>query len=565
MTIAHYGPSPNPLEDWHTLLESPPERIAIDTETVSINDITLLGVGLCSDGDNGFYISHEDPEFGDVVDIILQNPYTSKVYHNAPFDLRVLRAYEADITNIDDTLLMARLLPEPVATLEDLAFWVGRQTNSMRTLMDAFRVSKASELPFEVLAEKCCRDSIVTRALYDYYASNIDMDYYHWLRPMISIFNRISRQGLKLDQDRLQELNKYYLQKVSLYRQLCTAQGVNPASPQQVGYYLASRGNFLPLSKKGSQLVTDDEHLIKLKDPMSHVILNFRHHSKMESTYIRPFLGLARAYTTLRMDGRTGRANSTKAGQDQPDRNLQNIPKQAERGDAPSIRGAFIPDNGVFTKLDQSQGELRVLAELSQDQAMIDIFLANEDIHGYVQQRTGLTRTLAKNLNFGLMYGGDVQTIADFLHWTNLSLVEELLARHRTMFPRAWEWLEDQEKLGLSQGYVTTRRGRKMLLPVEQGEKHMRNCARNYPIQGTAFECMVDLMTEPTIIEHLDITRLQVHDELIMDGVVVVEDMKLNPTETSKEGHPVYDVRERMAWLSGFYLPLQVQYVERWG
>ena len=104
-----------------------------------------------------------------------------------------------------------------------------------------------------------------------------------------------------------------------------------------------------------------------------------------------------------------------------------------------------------------------------------------------------------------------------------------------------------------------------MRLPAEQGEKHLRNCARNYPIQGTAFEAMAEVMMDPSVLQYLDITQLQIHDEIIMDGAVDVEDMVLNPVKTQKEGHMTYDVRGRLAWLSGFYAPLEVQYIERWG
>jgi len=565
MTIVHYGTHSDPHELIVELLEHHPNMVGVDTETKSVSDITILGVGFSAVPEDGFYITADDELFPEVMQL-LQNDKVRKIYHNAPFDLRVLRPHDIDVSNVDDTALMARLYPEPSAVLEDISYWVGYQTKSMKNVFSENNTSTVEGLPFTVLAKKCCQDAMATRALYDYYAhGRIDMDYYEWLRPMIGILNIISRQGMKLDQDRLRELNSHYRIQVMMYRQLCQAQGFNPGSPAQVGYHLASRGNFLPLTRKGTQLVTDDEHLIKLQDPMAHIVLQYRHASKMESTYIRPFIGQDRAYTTLRMEAGTGRVNSTAAGKDQSDRNLQNIPKQAEKGDVSSIRGAFVPDNGIYTKIDKSQAELRILAELSQDKAMIELFSRDEDIHGYVVERTGLSRTLAKNLNFGIMYGGDVQTIANFLHMSNLGTVQELLDRYIGMFPDAWSWLLTQEDIGIKDGLVHTRKGRPMRLPAEQGEKHMRNCARNYPIQGTAAEDMFELMMDPSITQYLSITRLQIHDELIMDGAIVVEDMVLSDAKTRKEGHPTYEVKGRLAWLSGFYLPMEVQYVDRWG
>ena len=564
MTVAYYGLAPNPQELWDNLLTTHHTRVGVDTETYSIQDITVLGVGISVDGETGFYITTDDPQFDRFINI-LRDPDTFKVYHNAPFDLRAMRGEDVDVHTVDDTALMARLYPEPSAVLEDISYWVGHQTESMSRLFHEFNVSKVVDLPFEVLAEKCCRDAIATRALYDYYAARIDMDYYQWLRPMIGILNRISSHGMLLDPDRLQELNTHYGRQIMRYRQLCQSQGFNPASPKQVGHVLGLRGNFLPLTHKHAQLITDDEHLIKLQDPLAHLVLAYRHASKMESTYIRPFIGQERAYTTLRMDAGTGRVNSTGAGKNQPDRNLQNIPKQAEKGDVASVRGAFIPFNGIFTSMDMSQVELRVLADLSQDPRMLEVFARDGDIHGYVQEVTKLSRTLCKNLNFGIMYGGDVQTIANFLHMADTTQVQALLDMYRDMFPGAWAWLLAQEELGMAQGYVLTRKGRKLRLPAEQGEKHLRNCSRNYPIQGTAFEAMAEVMMDPSVVQHLDITQLMIHDEIIMDGAVDIEDMVLNPEKTKKEGHMTYDVRGRLAWLSGFYAPLEVQYKERWG
>lgn len=569
MTVLHYGCNSNPWELLDNCLTNP-IMVGVDTETLSVSDITLLGIGVAPDKDNGFYITPDDAIFMDIIGW-LQAPDVAKIYHNAPFDLRVLREYLVDADNVDDTAMMARLAAEPSATLEDCSFWVQRQTQSMSHVFAQHGVTRVADLPLEVLGEKCCKDAMATRALYDYYAGRIDMDYYRWIRPMFGILTRISEQGIKLDPERVSELNAYYTSKIMNLRQTCQSLGFKVSSPAQVGYFLGSRGNFLPLTQngKGNQLVTDDEHLKKLNDPVAHVVLEYRHASKMESTYVRPFIGKERAYTTLRMEAATGRVNSTGAGKEQPDRNLQNIPKNAERkgDDVSSVRSAFIPDNGIFTKMDMSQAELRILAELSQDTAMMELFANDEDIHQWVVDRTNLTRTRAKNLNFGVCYGGDVQTVANFLGMADTKQVQYLLDLYKEMFPQAWSWFEMMEELGMDLGYVKTRWGRNLNLPTIQGEKHLRNCARNYPIQGTAFECMTTLMLDDEIKQHLDTTRLQVHDELIFDGSIWIEGMEHSEAKTEKEGVQTWEIKgsARLANVSGFYAPLEVQKVARWG
>ncbi len=568
MTVVHYGTHPDPVALFTEIVGFIYSDMAVDVETYSVDDITLLGIGISVDSADGFYVTPDDAMFESIV-WLLQEPTISKIYHNAPFDMRVLRDYEIDVDNVDDTAMMARLYPEPSAVLENCSFWVGQQTESMKRLFEKHSVSKVINLPFEVLAEKCCRDAMATRALYDYYTERIDMDYYNWLRPMFGILNHISRQGIRLDPDRIEELDTFYGKRIMQYRQYCQDIGFSPSSPKQVGYILASRGNWLPLTNRGrgKQLMSDDEHLMKMTDPVAHLVLEFRHAQKMESTYVRPFKNKARAYTTLMMEAGTGRVNSRGAGKEQPDRNLQNIPKNAERrsDDVSSVRSAFIPDLGLFTKMDMSQAELRILAWLAQDVEMMALFARDEDIHGWVETATGLSRVLCKNLNFGIMYGGDVETIATFLHMSDLSKVQTILDMYKEMFPQVWQWLLDQEQLGLDTGMAHTLGGRPLRLPTIQGAKHMANCARNYPIQGTAFEAMTRVMLDPTILQHLDITRLQIHDELIFDGDVHIEDMKYDSVKSLKENCPTYTVRDRLAWLSGFYLPLEVQKVERWG
>ena len=118
---------------------------------------------------------------------LMRNPLTTKTYHNAPFDLRVLRNYtDPDPDNIDDTQYMARLLPEQSATLEDLSGKVrwrkelDRETQSMKDVLaeHGLKGNNVDKLPTDVLARKCQFDAMATHLLYYYYAAKLDMTYY---------------------------------------------------------------------------------------------------------------------------------------------------------------------------------------------------------------------------------------------------------------------------------------------------------------------------------------------------------------------------------------------------
>jgi DNA polymerase-1 len=585
------------------MLSDPPPEVGVDTETPSISDRRLMGVGLGYSATSAIYVTPEEGAFEQVVRIIQPNSIR-KIYHNAPFDLRTERLLGPDLDNIDDTAVMARLAMEPSAVLEDVSWWIkyeelgDRQTERATVIFDKYGVHSMDKIPAEVVAEKCCKDAIATLLLKWKYQEEIDMVYYDKQRRLVGILERISRRGIKLDQEVLEQLNNYYTKEVGYYRQLAKGYGFSPSSPQQVGFTLAMRGNFLPLKKPWRQYKTGNEVLRPMADPLAQLVILYRHDADMLSRYVRPLLGKDRAYTNLRMEAITGRLNSTGdrskgTGQtglyhdeytweDNEDRNLQNVPKNAEVSAAvkhrqvkvPPIRSAFLPDSGVFTKVDKSQVELRILAHISGDKRMNAVFLADGDLHEDTRQGLGVSRGLAKIFNYAVSYGADDRVVAAGIETDNMAMVRKMMEDWDATYPEAAQWFKDSEQFGWDHGYVETLGGRKIRIPWDQGAdftgpdgrpKHGKNCCRNYPIQGSAAEDIYEFMLHPDVIKYIEITCLQVHDEEIFDGDVDFSGQEYNALESAKEGHPVYDVKGELAWLSGFYAPMKVEKVERWG
>lgn len=551
-------------------LASNAKLIAVDTETVSVQDRRLLGIGVAFNIHDGFYVIEPSEEF-DVVVKLLRDKSVRKIYHNAPFDLRVLRYLDVDAFEVEDTSLMARLKPEDSAVLEDLSFWVKEyEYGDMQTEKAGDVVARHGrtmlDVPEAVVAQKCCKDAMAAMALFLKYKGEVSMTYYERLRRLLGPLEAISQQGLLLDQGVLTQLHQGYSQTEARIRALCRSMGFRVSSNFEVGYTMAERGHALPYLPKSGLLQTTDDILCGLNDPLAMAVMQWRAVSKKLSTYIRPWLGEERAYTTLRMEAATGRLNSTNAGKWEKDRNLQNIPKVTDIGRAMTIRSAFIPDNRMFTLADKSQLELRILAHRSQDQHMLDVFAVDGDFHADTSQRMGLPRVRAKNFNFAIPYGADAAVVAKSIGTRDVRMVDEQIRLWYQVYPGAAEYFAEQERFGLENGYVVTTGGRKMRIPWELGEKHGRNCCRNYPIQGTAAEDVFELMN--WVVDEtdwLEITRLQVHDELIFDGEVELPGMVLNGEESKKEGVSVYDVKGDLAWLSGYYAPIQVKRKERWG
>lgn len=521
MPSYHYGTSTSPKEAWLDLLTHPPTRLAVDTETVNLDDRTLIGLGVAPSPDNSFYFTPDSPEFPSAIKL-LQADSIQKVYHNAPYDLQVLRKYKISTKNLDDTSMMGKLVPirqvpnAPSGRLEDLSYLVGCQTSNAQNLMDKYKAKgRMTNVPIEAVAQKCCTDVTATFLLFDYLKPLINWSYYTTERRLIPMLDIISAIGIKIDQQRRAELDRHYTQEVAYYLTVTDRMGFNPGSPMQVGYMLAKRGNFLPLTKSKRQLATDEKILFKCKDPLARLVLLYRRASKLLSTYIKPLEGADRAYTILAFDTITGRLNSLGGGL-KYHINLQNISKQADAGQRLTIRSMFVPDSKVFTEIDANQLELRILAHLSSDSRMKAVFDSGGDIHADTAKGLGTDRVDAKKFNFARLYGADALTIADNIGTTDVARIQYYVERWEETYPEASAWARYQTEKGWNDGYVETLYGRQIPIPLDQGIKHAQNCSINFPIQGTAGEIFKRVMLEYEPQVHS--IRNQIHDALLNDG-----------------------------------------------
>ncbi len=222
----------------------------------------------------------------------------------------------------------------------------------------------------------------------------------------------------------------------------------------------------------------------------------------------------------------TGRLSSS-------DPNLQNIPVRGELGQR--FRQAFIPEkNHLLLSADYSQIELRVLAHLSEDHSLMEIFLKDRDIHQETASRvfgdsTSLSteeqRRRAKIINFSIIYGASAFSLAKELE-TSVSEAKEFINRYYEKYPKVEEFLENRVKEAQEKGFSETLFGRKRQVPEllhkdKLTQQAGRRIALNTPIQGTA----ADLIKKAMIDIWKDIKRrglkskmiLQVHDELVFE------------------------------------------------
>lgn len=542
MARSYLGNHPNPAERWEQFVFNPPPLIAFDTETISLRDRTLLGVG-ASIGTESFYVTTDDEWFHYFLRL-LQDQSIDKIYHNCMFDLRVLRKYKVDYINIEDTAVMCHILGIPAVLEEAALLHTDTVVESAKSFLARLGCKDMSQAPVEEVAHKCQIDAEATWKLYQALKYKVPQGYYQVERQIIPMLETISQKGIKIDQQRHKELSEWYTREYSYYKSLADGMGFNPGSTQQVGYILARRKNFLPLTRSRKSISTDKSVLKKLQDPVAQLVLLYRQTQTIRSNFLIPLNGLSRAYTTLHMDAITGRISSTDAGDSEPDRNLQNIPRKADMPGAPPVRSMFVPDGKYLTKMDANQIELRVLAHLSNDSHMKSVYLVPDgDIHSETSRGLGIPRDAAKTFNFAMIYGAEVYTLSDRTGIADLKQVAAYRRLWMETYPEAARWMIIQQEEGLRNGYIETLMGRKMMLPVELGEKHCRNCAVNWPVQGTAAEIFKLVMLECRSM--IDAIRLQIHDELLDEG-----DQELP---------------SGLADVSSVHVPMQVDYkVERW-
>ena len=375
--------------------------------------------------------------------------------------------------------------------------------------------------------------------------------------PLVPVLASMELAGARIDVKALKDYSVALTEQMNRLDAEChqlAGMTFNTASPAQVGEVLFDHLKIDPKAKKTKtgQYSTTEDILLKLRDrhPLVDKILELRGIRKLLSTYVNALPALinpqtGRIHTTYNQTvTATGRLSSTNP-------NLQNIPVRTD--DGKEIRRAFIPaDGNVFFSADYSQIELRLVADLSHDQTMIDAFAHDHDIHAItaariyhkpLEQVTSDERRKAKTANFGILYGISAFGLAQRLNIPR-DEAKMLIDGYYTTFPQVRDYIDRSIAQAREKGYVTTIYGRRRMLPdinsrnaVVRGFSE-RN-AINAPIQGTAADviklAMVRIYKRFQQEGIKSKMILQVHDELNFDVIpseldrvqrIVIEEME---------------------------------------
>lgn len=485
----------------------------------------------------------------------LTNPAIGKVAHNAKYDYTVLDRYGIAVTPITFDTMIAEWLTDPATKhkgLKDLAFHrLGMEMTHIETLIGKGKAQHTfAEVPIADAAPYGAADADMTLRLVEPLQKEVaekNQDRIMALElPLIPILSAMEQAGIGLDVPFLRRMSQDLdARLLALEREIHEIAGepFNINSTQQLSDVLFKKLGFPVegLSKTSSGFYSTAANVLEelketeqeKKSGMVTRLLAYRELGKLKSTYVDALPGMVgkdgRIHTSFHQTGAiTGRIASS-------DPNLQNIPIRSEEGQR--IRRAFVARPGhVFLAADYSQVELRILAHVSQDEALLEAFRQDQDIHRTtaaavysipVENVTYNQRRFAKAVNFGLIYGMGAFRLARDSELT-LAEAENYIKAYFARFPGIQRYLDETKEQAKQRGYVETLMGRRRYFPVFKGTMTGQNRqawlraereAVNHPIQGTAADIVKVAMIE--LFARLRPTRaqllLQVHDELLLE------------------------------------------------
>ncbi|HRG33003.1 MAG TPA: DNA polymerase I [Saprospiraceae bacterium] len=538
--------------------------VSFDTETSGIDATAaeLVGMSFAFKPKEAYYVpvDKDQKKAQQLVDrfkTILEDTNKKFVGQNIKYDMLMMLQYGVDMPRPYFDTMIAHYLIEPDLR-HKLDFLSEAYLNYKMVGIEELIGKKSAEqgsmrdVPLEKIKEYAAEDADITLQLHPVLEKEIlQFEVNDVLQkielPLVKVLCDIEHAGVKIDADFLNNYSKVLGKQIEITEsEIYTKAGVrfNIASPKQVGEVLFDRLKIPYKWKKTStnQYSTDEEKLNELasENDVVKTILEHRKLSKLKSTYVDAL--------PLMINQKTGRVHSSfnqaraatgRLASENP--NLQNIPIKDEAGR--EIRKAFIPrdeDHLIFSA-DYSQIELRLIADISNEEAMMDAFIKGQDIHrataakvyGIPYEAVSVDqRRNAKTVNFSILYGAGSTNISRQLGISRTE-AKELIDQYFNTYTGLKKYMSGVVEGARSDGFVKTLLGRKRVLRDINSKNALartnsERVAVNTPIQGTA----ADLIKLAMIKIHDRLSKedlqtkmiLQVHDELVFD--VLKEELK---------------------------------------
>ena len=536
--------------------------VSLDTETDNIfpTRARLVGMSFSLEPGEAFYLPLRHNYLGapDQIPVekafaalrpVLKDAEIRKIGQNIKYDYIVLSREGVVLRGLDlDTMVLSYLL-EPNWGKHNLdklaATYLGLPAIPYNDVVGKGKNEVTmNKAPVEIVTPYACQDADyaleISRLLWPKVeAANLNNLYRNLEQPLIEILADMEMRGVRVDPKSLRDLSaEFEVELNRLEKKIYELSGTtfNINSPQQLSDVLFRKLLLSPTRKtRGTKSFSTAMDVLEELAPLHPVvrdILEYRQISKLKSTYADALVELidpatGRIHTSYNQTvASTGRLSSS-------DPNLQNIPARGEWGKR--FRKAFVPETGCsFLAADYSQIELRVLAHMSEDPALIEIFEKGRDIHEETARSVfGPASTLSKDdarrkakiINFSILYGTSAFSLAKQVETSNHD-AQAFIDRYYATFPRVKEFLDAKVEEARTRGYSETIFGRRRQVPeLRSSDKVLQQAGRrialNMPVQGSA----ADLMKKAMIDIERELRRqkletrmiLQVHDELVFE------------------------------------------------
>ena len=540
-----------------TLLQQ--KEVCFDTETTSLEtlDAEIVGLSFSYEVNKAYYIpfseSFEDAKaLLNLYKPVFESETICKIGQNIKYDLGILKQYDITLKGpLFDTMLAHYLIePDMRHGMDYLSgIYLNYEPISITTLIGKKGKGQLNmrDVAIEKIKEYAAEDADITFQLAQKLIPEIEAKEAKQLLneieiPLINVLSDMEREGVKINKDFLVQYSKELETDIAaLEKRIIELAGkpFNIASPKQLGEILFDHLKLDPKAKKTKtgQYQTGEDVLQKLSEhEIIQCILDVRQFSKLKSTYVDSLPELinaktGRVHTSFNQAvAATGRLSSTNP-------NVQNIPIRTDKGK--EIRKAFIPRNEDYLLLsaDYSQIELRIIAAMAHEEAMIEAFKNNLDIHAAtaakvygipLEEVTSTQRRNAKAVNFGIIYGQSAFGLAENLGIPRKEAAQ-IIDEYWKQYPRIKAYMSETINTAKEYGYVETLKGRRRYLrDINSANFTVRGFAErnaiNAPIQGGAADmikiAMINIhnkMANPIFnIQHSKLI-LQVHDELLFD------------------------------------------------
>lgn len=594
--------TPEALRDLAAMLAES-KTISFDTETTSTDPLRgdLVGISLAVREGEGYYIpvGHNTGEqqlpLEQVIAALrpsMTDAQKPKIGQNLKYDYLVLERAQMKVTPLSFDTMIAEWLRDPASRnlgLKEMAeHYLDVSMTHIEELIGRGKAQRTmAEVPVSEVAPYAAADAEVVLRLLPILKKKLDdvgatQLFYDLEMPLVKVLAGMESEGVGLDVPFLQSMSTDLAQRmVEIEKDIYKSCGYtfNINSTQQLSNVLFVTLKLDPPDRRkktaSGHYSTSAEVLEELsgQHPVVDMVLEYRELAKLRSTYlealpmqINPATG--RVHTSFSQTGSvTGRLASSEP-------NLQNIPARTELGR--QIRKAFIAsDDNVLLSVDYSQIELRILAHMSGDEAMLDAFRQGQDIHAAsvaaifntpIENVSRDMRRLGKSINFGLVYGMSAFGLARYSGVT-LAEAENFVKAYFQKFPGVKRYLDGIRLLASRQGFVETLLGRRRYFPNLANPSNVNINVRNReereainaPIQGTAADIMKLAMIKlPAALAETNCPAhflLQVHDELVLE----------TPRDELKQTAQLVQAVMENAYQLSIPLETEAKYGKNWG